>query len=218
MWAPDPEERPLLRAVLAEPSAPEPRAIYADWLAERRDPRAELLRAQSASDAGPELHRALEPDWVALVSPWPVPDRAHDDLMRLGYMTDGMNYTCHIDLLRVARARYRTQAQLLVAALGDQATRTRRQRHPSSHEHLIATVEQHLTGGNLLSPGARNALQSAEGRALWATTRDYLDRLCEDAHVYTLAWPTDRRPVIWDLCYLIEGPLYAVLLTGEADD
>lgn len=57
-----PAEFLLHQAVLAEPEADEPRMIYADWLEERGDPRAEFIRVQL------ELARAPvgSPRWLAL--------------------------------------------------------------------------------------------------------------------------------------------------------
>lgn len=43
-----PEERPFLDAILANPDDDEPRLVYADWLEERGDQRAEWLRAEVA--------------------------------------------------------------------------------------------------------------------------------------------------------------------------
>ena len=41
---PTPEERPFVEAVCAAPADLEPRLIFADWLEEQGDPRAEFLR------------------------------------------------------------------------------------------------------------------------------------------------------------------------------
>src|SRR4051794_3229291 len=42
------QEDALLRAIRAEPEDDWPRLVYADWLEERGDPRAEFIRAQCA--------------------------------------------------------------------------------------------------------------------------------------------------------------------------
>lgn len=42
------DESGLLAAVIADPTNDEPRLIYADWLEEQKDPRAEFIRAQCA--------------------------------------------------------------------------------------------------------------------------------------------------------------------------
>lgn len=45
-WAPRDEEKELLGAISADRDDPAPRLVYADWLEERGDVRAELLRLQ----------------------------------------------------------------------------------------------------------------------------------------------------------------------------
>lgn len=52
------DEAPLLRRFLAKPNDASIRGVYADWLEDRADPRAEFLRAQAEV-------RALEPDHPA---------------------------------------------------------------------------------------------------------------------------------------------------------
>ncbi len=73
-------EDAFVAAVLADPADDAPRLVYADWLEERGDPRAEFLRVEwellklPPGDARvpalrtrlEELHRGLDPDWVAL--------------------------------------------------------------------------------------------------------------------------------------------------------
>src|SRR5688572_22900747 len=71
----------FLRAIAESPRDNTPRLVYADWLDERRDPRAEWLRLQRTL-ASPvpdrarytdlcareqELHRALDPVWLHAV-------------------------------------------------------------------------------------------------------------------------------------------------------
>lgn len=68
----------FLRAIQYAPYDDAPRLVYADWLEERTDPRAEYLRLLSAPDDEAavarieELRRTLDPKWLALVQP---PDR-----------------------------------------------------------------------------------------------------------------------------------------------
>ena len=75
------DEASFLAAIHAAPHDPAPRLVYADWLEERGDPRAELLRVQcelvrtwSYADERPdlgkrlqELRKQFDPDWVAEV-------------------------------------------------------------------------------------------------------------------------------------------------------
>ena len=49
------EEHDLLQAVYTAPDDDAPRLVYADWLEERGDPRAEFIRAQ--------VERAMTPEW-----------------------------------------------------------------------------------------------------------------------------------------------------------
>jgi uncharacterized protein (TIGR02996 family) len=71
------EEERFLRALIASPDDGALRAVYADWLEERGDPRAEFLRLETAlldspPDVGPQRRweelRAAYPGWFALVS------------------------------------------------------------------------------------------------------------------------------------------------------
>ena len=75
------DESALIRAVLANPGDHTVRLVYADWLEERSDPRAEYLRllcatAQPNDMAGDgeatlarlgELQASLDPRWMALM-------------------------------------------------------------------------------------------------------------------------------------------------------
>lgn len=72
-----PEERAFIDAVVADPHDDGPRLVYADWLEERGDPRAEWLRLERRSfgtDRGPDdlavkdrralLRSKLDHDWL----------------------------------------------------------------------------------------------------------------------------------------------------------
>ena len=48
-------ERALIAAILADPDDDAPRAVYADWLTERGDPRGELITVQLAKKQTPAL-------------------------------------------------------------------------------------------------------------------------------------------------------------------
>ncbi|MCA9560560.1 MAG: TIGR02996 domain-containing protein [Myxococcales bacterium] len=80
----DPDEQPLLTAVMQALDDPEPRAVYADWLVARGDARGELLHADLALRAFPPpstapLLRArlrtlcvwADEAWLAAVTPEP---------------------------------------------------------------------------------------------------------------------------------------------------
>ena len=68
------DEQGFLDALAAEPEDGLTRLAYADWLEERGDPRAELLRLEETPRAsGPPsrllaLHGALDAEWVLRVS------------------------------------------------------------------------------------------------------------------------------------------------------
>ena len=78
--APRPDDG-FLAAIRQDPDDDTPRLVYADWLEERGDPRAEFLRVECEVRKLPSgderfsslwarfyaLLRALDPDWVALV-------------------------------------------------------------------------------------------------------------------------------------------------------
>ena len=65
-------EQKFLAAITANPDDAEARAVYADWLEERGDPRAEYLRLEALLYAGPArfvaLMQHLSPQWLAMVT------------------------------------------------------------------------------------------------------------------------------------------------------
>ncbi|MGE3803772.1 MAG: TIGR02996 domain-containing protein, partial [Gemmataceae bacterium] len=74
---PDEDERSFMRAIHEKPDDPAARLIYADWLEERGDPRAEFLRVQQAlksRQSDQELLSRLEvlrstllPEWLSMI-------------------------------------------------------------------------------------------------------------------------------------------------------
>jgi uncharacterized protein (TIGR02996 family) len=78
-------EAELLAAIYAEPAADEPRAVYADWLQERGDPRGEFIALQLRPSRGDlELRREaelLEAHWARWIRPLSV-SRAHGTFER----------------------------------------------------------------------------------------------------------------------------------------
>jgi uncharacterized protein (TIGR02996 family) len=69
--ADDPEQT-FLAAIAANPNDAEARAVYADWLEERGDPRGDYLRLEALLHDGParllELTKQLAPSWLAAVT------------------------------------------------------------------------------------------------------------------------------------------------------
>ncbi len=75
------DDKAFLDAILANPNDDETRLVYADWLEERGDPRAEFLRAETAAARMPEKDRrrapleqrmrelrpSLDAEWLALI-------------------------------------------------------------------------------------------------------------------------------------------------------
>ena len=65
-------EESLLAAIAANTNDAEARAVYADWLDERGDPRGEFLRLEAQLHRGPsrfgELLAQLDPVWLAAVA------------------------------------------------------------------------------------------------------------------------------------------------------
>jgi serine/threonine-protein kinase len=75
---PNSDEDAFLQAIAAAPEDDAPRLVYADWLEERGDPRAEYLRLLCAATATAdeavgarlrELRSGLDPTWAAAVQP-----------------------------------------------------------------------------------------------------------------------------------------------------
>src|SRR5262245_55358117 len=73
------DEDAFLRAIAAGPGDAAPRLVYADWLEEHGDPRAEYLRviynAANPKELGTnprfqELRRSLDPEWIMRLE-WP---------------------------------------------------------------------------------------------------------------------------------------------------
>jgi uncharacterized protein (TIGR02996 family) len=79
-------EDDFIAAILDAPDDATPRLVYADWLEDRGDPRAEFLRIEAEFLAIPpdderasalrarlrELHRTLDPEWIALLKRVPL--------------------------------------------------------------------------------------------------------------------------------------------------
>jgi len=65
-------EQPFLAAILANNDDADARAVYADWLEQRGDPRAEYLRLEANMYVDPtrfiELMQQLDPQWLAVVT------------------------------------------------------------------------------------------------------------------------------------------------------
>jgi uncharacterized protein (TIGR02996 family) len=69
------EEAAFLRAIAEAPEDDAPRLVYADWLDERNDPRAEYLRVEHRGRADPDAERdrlaalsaRLDPVWLQAV-------------------------------------------------------------------------------------------------------------------------------------------------------
>src|SRR5262245_400477 len=126
------DEGAFLQAILAAPADDVPRLVYADWLEERGDGRAEFLRLDgqlrrlapadpAASRLGArlgELGLAAEPDWVALVRRQPVPDAVEAALARLESLLPGLNYVVDFGIHRVPRVAGATTQQYISTALG----------------------------------------------------------------------------------------------------
>ena len=64
-------EGAFLTAILEQPADRTVRLVYADWLEERGDPRAEVLRLEPASITPPRLKalcKHFDPAWLALLN------------------------------------------------------------------------------------------------------------------------------------------------------
>lgn len=69
------DEAAFLRAIADQPEDDAPRLVYADWLEERNDPRAEYLRVEHRGRANPAAERErldalrarLDPAWLRAV-------------------------------------------------------------------------------------------------------------------------------------------------------
>jgi hypothetical protein len=210
------------------------RLVYADWLEERGDPRAELLRLDCQLVRLPpaivpdpllrarfeELCLAAEPDWVALVRRQPVADAVESALKQLEYLLPGLNYVVAFDIHRVPRMPDATAEQYISAALGPKAIVGGLQ--PVAPTELLAEVERCLR-----YPGDRghgpdpSALRSPEFERHVRSVLDYLKRSVAESSAVTTFWLREGHPlypVMWDFAYLFEKAHCAVVFLGSSSD
>ena len=108
------KEDDFQKALDAHPEDWQTRLVFADWLQERGDPRAEFLRLECEvtgllpAAAPPRLRRRLEelclvldPDWISLVRREPIPDAVEAALAELGDMLAGVNYVTYLAIHRI---------------------------------------------------------------------------------------------------------------------
>jgi uncharacterized protein (TIGR02996 family) len=230
-------EDAFIAAVLAEPGSDTPRLVYADWLEERGDPRAEFLRLEDqllklspAEERYPTLRTRLEvlsqtldPDWVALVRRLPVKDAVEAALAELEDRLEGLNYVVFLDIHRIPLVPSAPPEWYVGAASGPKAPKavvggTR----PVAAPELLAEVERCLLypgdGGHGPDP---LVLRSEEFDRLVQRTLGYLERSAAEATATVSFWLKEGHPfypVMWDFAYVFVKRQCAVVFLGASSD
>lgn len=226
------DEWAFLNAVRKAPADDASRLVYADWLQERGDPRAEFLRLDcrlnGLGSAAPRrlrrryasLCRTLDPDWVALVRRQSVPDAVEAALTELEETLGGLNYVPSLVVRRVPVEPDGTAGRYITAALGEKAVVGRVQ--PVAAADVLAQVEWCLryrgTSGH--GPDA-GVLRSAEFDRLLGEVLGYLRRSVAEASqvaAFTLRSGHPFYPVMWDFAFVFVKPLCAVVFIGASSD
>jgi uncharacterized protein (TIGR02996 family) len=224
----------FLQAILAAPADDVPRLVYADWLEDRGDPRAEFLRLSckltelaptdpTASRLGARLNElalTLEPDWVALVRRQPVEDTIEAALERLESLLPGLNYVVSFGIHRIPRLAKATTRQYIRTALGPGAVVDGRQSVTGAE--MLEDVERCLRypGDHGHGPDA-SALRSPEFAHLVQVVLGYLERsITESSVIERIELRVGRLfyPIMWGFTYVFLKPHCAVVFLGESSD
>jgi uncharacterized protein (TIGR02996 family) len=227
-------EDAFIAAVLAEPEDDTPRLVYADWLEERGDPRAEFLRAEcqlrklsSTEDSFPALRTRLEqvsltldPDWVALVRTLPVPDAVEAALTEMEDLLPGLNYLIWLGIYRVPLTPGAAPEWYVGTALGPKTVvgHTR----PVAAAELLAEVERCLrySGNDGHGPNL-SVFRSPEFNPLLRRVLGYLEQSAAQATAVASFWLQQGHPfspVMWDFAYVFVKPQCAVVFMGASSD
>jgi uncharacterized protein (TIGR02996 family) len=227
------DEWAFLQAVLEAPADDVSRLVYADWLQERGDPRADFLRLEcevtGRLPAAPPtrlrrrfetLCRTTEPDWVALVRRQPVPDAVEAALTELESMLGGLNYVVSLAVHRVPVAPDAPPEKYIGAALGPGAVVAGI--HPVNGEELLAQVEECLRYPGTTGHGPdAPVLRSSEFEGRLGEVLSYLRRSVGESNLvsaFTLRSGHPFYPVMWDFAYVLVKAHCAVVFMGASSD
>jgi uncharacterized protein (TIGR02996 family) len=224
----------FLQAILAALSDDVPRLVYADWLEERGDPRAELLRLECQLMGLPpeapsatrlrtrlrELCLAAEPDWVGLVRRQPVADAVEAALKQLESLLTGLNYVVDFGIYRVPRMPDATSERYISEALGPGAVVGGLQ--PVTRAELLGEVERCLRypGTEGHGPDA-STLRSPEFDRNVRVILDYLERSVAESSEVVTFWLREGHPfypVMWDFAFVFLKAHCAVVFLGSSSD
>jgi uncharacterized protein (TIGR02996 family) len=224
----------FLQAILAAPADDVPRLVYADWLEDRRDPRAEFLRLDCQLTELPptdpaasrlrarldELALALEPDWVALVRRQPVEDAVEAALAVLESLLLGSNYVVSFRIYRIPEVAGTTTDQYISTALGPGAVVEERQSVLGGE--LLEEVERCLRYRGFRGTGPdASALRSPEFAQLVQDVLGYLEQsIAESSAIERIRLRRGQvfYPVIWGFTYVFLKHHCAVVFLGESED
>lgn len=167
-------EEELLQLIYAAPEDDAPRLVYADWLLERGDPRAELLSLQlKAKPTGKDERRARKllrvhvRTWLGPLEP---AVELRSEVFSRGFVSEAM--------LSLRTAQQREQL------IGHPAWNTLTRLHGGDLDFLLKTelrgLEQLWVSEDSLGPLARRGMPWRRVRELHLTTRDL--RLLEELH------------------------------------
>ena len=226
------EEAAFLRALFDAPDDDAVRLVYADWLQERDDPRAEFLRLDCqlhrmpASDRKrPELRKrlaalalTLEPDWVALTRRESIPDLVESTCHRIERTLPGLNYVVSLYVHRMPALPDASVEDYLRAAFGEHAgTITTLE---IDRDEMLGQVDYGLSyPGDRGAYPPRAALESEEFARHLRTLLGYLRRSADEATgVWSYSGYSMFYPVFWDFSFVIVKPLWAVIVHGASSD
>jgi uncharacterized protein (TIGR02996 family) len=226
------DEDAFLEAIFAGPDDETTRLVYADWLEERGDPRAEFMRldCQVSAVASPaisgvlgrlkEIALTLGPDWVALVRSHPVADAIEAALSRLEELVAGLNYVVGLDLVRVPVTPGMTVAQFVSAALGPGVALAGH--HKTTGEEALRDVERCLRyeGGAGHGPD-QAALRSREFDESVRVVLAYLQRTAAESKevaAFSLRGVHAYRGSMWEFAYVFVKERYGIVFLGWSSD
>jgi uncharacterized protein (TIGR02996 family) len=231
------DDAAFLRSVLASPNDDTVRLVYADWLEEQNDPRAEFLRLENQLLQLPakkqksakiysrleELHRTLDPDWVALIRRVPMMDVIEVCLSDLEKELPGLNYVVGFHISRVPIVPDTKPEGYITTALGPKV----KVRHlvSVSGEDLLTEVEGCLKyrGASGSHGPERSSLKSAPVKNAIARVMNYLRESVHSAtriariHYAHGVYP-GFHPIFWGFDYLLVKPQCAVVFIGASSD
>jgi uncharacterized protein (TIGR02996 family) len=226
------DEPAFLSTILKTPADDVSRLVYADWLQERADPRAEFLRLDSQLTSQgaaasrrlrrryEELGRTLDPDWVALVRRHKAPAGVELALTALEDMLGGLNYVVSLAVHRVPVEPNGALKSDVSAALDSEAVAARVQ--PVAGEELLGQVEECLCyRGDSGHEPDKDMLRSRVVKENVDAVLGYLRKSVDESSAvvaFSLRSGHSFYPVFWNFPYVFVKAPWAVVFIGSTSD